>query len=129
MARTLSILCIHGVAHGDADALLAPSWTDAITTGIRRSLANLSVRATSSTLRARTIATGVPAGASGARSREYASSTSGSVCTVLPSRIFSRSAAHAGAGRGPPADFPPSGAAETGDSPGLMGEVTAGSCL
>jgi len=36
MARTLSILCIHGVAHGDADALLALSWTDAITTGIRR---------------------------------------------------------------------------------------------
>ncbi|HEX4763061.1 MAG TPA: caspase family protein [Usitatibacter sp.] len=44
MARQLSILCIHGVAHGDADALLAPSWTDAISAGIRRWNPDLEVR-------------------------------------------------------------------------------------
>ena len=32
----LSVLCVHGVGHGDADADLVPSWTDAITTNLRR---------------------------------------------------------------------------------------------
>jgi hypothetical protein len=36
MAAPLSILCIHGVAHGDADADLAPAWTRAIVDDIRR---------------------------------------------------------------------------------------------
>jgi hypothetical protein len=36
MATTLSILCVHGVGHGDTDASLAPSWTDAISTNLRR---------------------------------------------------------------------------------------------
>src|SRR5690242_5226031 len=32
----LSILCIHGVGHGDVDATLRPAWTDAITTDLHR---------------------------------------------------------------------------------------------
>jgi hypothetical protein len=36
MATKLSILCVHGVGHGDADAALAPAWTDAISTNLRR---------------------------------------------------------------------------------------------
>src|SRR5204863_531085 len=32
----LSILCVHGIGHGDADTTLVPSWTDALTTDIRR---------------------------------------------------------------------------------------------
>ncbi len=44
MAREIQILCVHGVAHGDADALLAPTWTDAITAGIRRWNPDLAVR-------------------------------------------------------------------------------------
>ena len=35
-AMTLSILCVHGVGHGDADASLAPLWTKAISTNLRR---------------------------------------------------------------------------------------------
>jgi hypothetical protein len=34
--ETLRVLCIHGIGHGDTDPQLVPSWTDAITTGIRR---------------------------------------------------------------------------------------------
>jgi hypothetical protein len=45
VARDLNILCVHGVAHGDADALLAPSWTDAISAGIRRWNPQLAVHA------------------------------------------------------------------------------------
>src|SRR4051812_1072678 len=45
VAREIRILCVHGVAHGDADALLAPTWTDAITAGIRRWNPDLAVRA------------------------------------------------------------------------------------
>ncbi len=36
MARTLSILCIHGVGHGDADTELRPAWTSAIQADIER---------------------------------------------------------------------------------------------
>ena len=36
MAREISVLCIHGVAHGDADSNLPPTWTTAIRDGIRR---------------------------------------------------------------------------------------------
>jgi len=36
MPDGLSILCIHGVGHGDADALLEPSWRAAIGAGIGR---------------------------------------------------------------------------------------------
>ena len=36
MPDALSILCIHGVGHGDADALLEPSWRAAIGAGIGR---------------------------------------------------------------------------------------------
>ncbi len=32
----LSLLCIHGVGHGDQDATLQPAWTDAITTNLHR---------------------------------------------------------------------------------------------
>jgi len=36
MAREIHVLAVHGIAHGDADAHLVPSWTEAIDTGIRR---------------------------------------------------------------------------------------------
>ena len=36
MADALSILCIHGIAHGDADTRLKPSWTGAIASDIER---------------------------------------------------------------------------------------------
>src|SRR5438445_8113516 len=36
MPNRLSILSVHGIGHGDADRLLAPSWTNAITENIRR---------------------------------------------------------------------------------------------
>src|SRR5439155_20753269 len=36
MPDRLSILCVHGIGHGDTDTLLAPSWTDAITQDIHR---------------------------------------------------------------------------------------------
>ena len=36
MANALSILCIHGVAHGDADASLVPTWTDALVADLQR---------------------------------------------------------------------------------------------
>ncbi|MBZ5637939.1 MAG: caspase family protein [Acidobacteriia bacterium] len=32
----LSVLCVHGIGHGDADASLVPSWTDAITQVVHR---------------------------------------------------------------------------------------------
>lgn len=34
MARTISVLCIHGIGHGDADPDLQQSWTDTITAGL-----------------------------------------------------------------------------------------------
>src|SRR5690349_16553580 len=36
MARELHVLCVHGIAHGDADAEMPPTWTAAISSGIRR---------------------------------------------------------------------------------------------
>jgi metacaspase-1 len=36
MAKTLKILCVHGVGHGEADPNLVPSWTDAITKAVGR---------------------------------------------------------------------------------------------
>ncbi len=36
MPDRLSVLCVHGVGHGDADTALMPSWTEAITQDIRR---------------------------------------------------------------------------------------------
>ncbi len=35
MSQSRHILCVHGVSHGDADANLRPSWTEAITTGLQ----------------------------------------------------------------------------------------------
>ncbi|HTY78094.1 MAG TPA: caspase family protein [Candidatus Bathyarchaeia archaeon] len=43
MPDRLSILCIHGVGHGDADTHLEPSWTDAITQDLHRWNADLAV--------------------------------------------------------------------------------------
>src|SRR5262245_11322643 len=36
MASSLSVLCVHGVGHGDADTSLRPTWTQAITDNIHR---------------------------------------------------------------------------------------------
>ena len=36
MPATLSVLCVHGVGHGDHDASLRPSWTNAIQRNIAR---------------------------------------------------------------------------------------------
>ncbi|MBI3491089.1 MAG: caspase family protein, partial [Acidobacteria bacterium] len=36
MPATLSVLCVHGVGHGDQDATLKPTWTDAITKNLKR---------------------------------------------------------------------------------------------
>ncbi len=36
MPDRLSVLCVHGIGHGDADPSLAPSWTDAITQDLHR---------------------------------------------------------------------------------------------
>jgi len=36
MPATFSVLCVHGVGHGDQDADLKPTWTEAITKNIRR---------------------------------------------------------------------------------------------
>lgn len=36
MPDQLSVLCIHGIGHGDADAALIPAWRDAITAGLQR---------------------------------------------------------------------------------------------
>jgi hypothetical protein len=33
---TLSLLCVHGIGHGDADTALTPAWTEAITADIHR---------------------------------------------------------------------------------------------
>src|SRR5262249_46135854 len=33
MPRMLSVLCVHGIGHGDMDPNLEPSWIEAITTG------------------------------------------------------------------------------------------------
>jgi len=36
MPNRISILCVHGIGHGDVDPLLKPSWTKAITDDIQR---------------------------------------------------------------------------------------------
>jgi len=36
MPDRLSVLCVHGIGHGDADPSLEPSWTDAITHDLHR---------------------------------------------------------------------------------------------
>ncbi|MGA7980616.1 MAG: caspase family protein [Chromatiaceae bacterium] len=36
MAKTMKILCVHGVGHGEADPNLEPSWTEAITQAVAR---------------------------------------------------------------------------------------------
>src|SRR4026208_1045056 len=36
MPSQFSVLCVHGVGHGDVDPALMPSWTDAITKNIKR---------------------------------------------------------------------------------------------
>lgn len=43
MAKPLSILCVHGVGHGDADPDLQASWTQAIGDGLRAWRADLTV--------------------------------------------------------------------------------------
>jgi hypothetical protein len=34
MANTISVLCVHGIGHGEADPNLEQSWTNAITAGL-----------------------------------------------------------------------------------------------
>jgi len=36
MPSQISVLCVHGVGHGDVDPALMPSWTDAITKNLKR---------------------------------------------------------------------------------------------
>jgi metacaspase-1 len=36
MPERISILCVHGIGHGDVDPLLRPSWTSAITQDLHR---------------------------------------------------------------------------------------------
>jgi hypothetical protein len=36
MSKTINILCVHGVGHGEADPQLIPSWTAAITQAVER---------------------------------------------------------------------------------------------
>jgi len=36
MPNTLSVLCVHGVGHGDLDASLQPTWREAITANLKR---------------------------------------------------------------------------------------------
>ena len=36
MPDRLSILCVHGIGHGDSDPELMPSWRDAITVDLQR---------------------------------------------------------------------------------------------
>ena len=43
MPNTFSVLCVHGVGHGDQDATLKPSWTQAITANLQRWQPNLDV--------------------------------------------------------------------------------------
>ncbi len=43
MAKSLSLLCVHGVGHGDADPKLQASWTQAISDGLRAWHPDLSV--------------------------------------------------------------------------------------
>lgn len=43
MPDRLSVLCVHGIGHGDADAALKPSWTDAITQDLHRWKPDLAV--------------------------------------------------------------------------------------
>lgn len=35
MTSTISVLCVHGIGHGDVDPNLEQSWTDAIATGLK----------------------------------------------------------------------------------------------
>src|SRR5262249_38672238 len=43
MPDTLSVLCVHGIGHGDVDSELAPSWSAAVTEQIRRFRPDLAV--------------------------------------------------------------------------------------
>ena len=43
MPNTFSVLCVHGVGHGDKDATLKPSWTEAITSNLQRFQPDLEV--------------------------------------------------------------------------------------
>jgi hypothetical protein len=45
MARKLNVLCVHGIAHGDADTQLPPAWTAAIVAGLQRWNPQLEVHA------------------------------------------------------------------------------------
>ena len=36
MLNSISVLCVHGVGHGDLDANLQPTWREAITTNLQR---------------------------------------------------------------------------------------------
>jgi len=36
MPNQFSVLCVHGIGHGDVDPALVPTWTDAITKNIKR---------------------------------------------------------------------------------------------
>ena len=36
MPDRLSILCVHGIGHGDVDAALIPAWRQVITAGLQR---------------------------------------------------------------------------------------------
>ena len=36
MPDRLSILCVHGIGHGDSDPALMPSWREAITRDLQR---------------------------------------------------------------------------------------------
>jgi metacaspase-1 len=43
MPAKMSVLCVHGVGHGDQDAALKPAWTAAITKNLQRSQPDLEV--------------------------------------------------------------------------------------
>lgn len=43
MPDRLSILCVHGIGHGDADPTLIPAWQNAITAGLQRWAPGLAV--------------------------------------------------------------------------------------
>ena len=43
MPATFSVLCVHGVGHGDQDAALKPAWTAAIAQNLKRWQPSLTV--------------------------------------------------------------------------------------
>jgi len=43
MSNSLSILCVHGIGHGDVDPVLAPSWSEAIAADLQTSNPELEV--------------------------------------------------------------------------------------